>query len=168
MAWVIPKTNWTTNDGVLNTDMNRIEGNTQELYDLYSPLPGQISSQISTLQAAINAVQANLNTHTSNTTIHTTANERATWVTRGAACTFQYYQNSGLPTFTINGIACIFAGYVPPNWRVANSAHIWARQVGATNVVGLPASQLARLSTTAYFELWVPNTTNVFGYIYDG
>ena len=29
MAWVTPKTDWNTDDGIMNTDLNRIEGNTQ-------------------------------------------------------------------------------------------------------------------------------------------
>jgi hypothetical protein len=33
MAWTTPKTNWTTNDGIGDTDLNRIEANTQYLYD---------------------------------------------------------------------------------------------------------------------------------------
>lgn len=32
MAWVTPKTNWTGVDGVRDTDLNRIEGNSQHLY----------------------------------------------------------------------------------------------------------------------------------------
>lgn len=34
MAWQTPKTNWAAADGVRNTDFNRIEGNTLELYRL--------------------------------------------------------------------------------------------------------------------------------------
>lgn len=33
MAWQTPKTNWAAPDGVRDTDFNRIEGNTQYLYD---------------------------------------------------------------------------------------------------------------------------------------
>lgn len=33
MAWQTPKTDWAAPDGVRNTDMNRIEGNTKHLYD---------------------------------------------------------------------------------------------------------------------------------------
>lgn len=32
MAWQTPKTNWTRSDGVRDSDLNRIEGNIQELY----------------------------------------------------------------------------------------------------------------------------------------
>lgn len=32
MAWVTPKTNWTGADGVRDSDLNRMEGNTQHLY----------------------------------------------------------------------------------------------------------------------------------------
>ena len=31
MAWQTPKTNWSSADGVRDTDMNRIEGNALEL-----------------------------------------------------------------------------------------------------------------------------------------
>lgn len=34
MAWQSPKTDWGTSDGVRNTDMNRIEGNILELYNI--------------------------------------------------------------------------------------------------------------------------------------
>lgn len=38
MAWITPKTNWLPADGVTNSDMNRIEGNTKELKDTMWPL----------------------------------------------------------------------------------------------------------------------------------
>lgn len=37
MAWETPKTNWAAEDGLAATDMNRIEGNIQELYDRTTP-----------------------------------------------------------------------------------------------------------------------------------
>lgn len=33
MAWITPKINWLPSDGIANSDLNRIEGNTQELYN---------------------------------------------------------------------------------------------------------------------------------------
>lgn len=43
MAWQTPKTDWSTEDGVLNSDFNRIEGNLQYLYD---KMPSQAEASI--------------------------------------------------------------------------------------------------------------------------
>jgi len=37
MAWETPKTDWAAEDGLAATDMNRIEGNIQELHDRTQP-----------------------------------------------------------------------------------------------------------------------------------
>jgi hypothetical protein len=33
MGWLEPETDWNTNDGIMNTDLNRIEGNIEYLYN---------------------------------------------------------------------------------------------------------------------------------------
>lgn len=37
MAWITPKTNWNAADGVSNVDMNRIESNIQEVFNMAQP-----------------------------------------------------------------------------------------------------------------------------------
>tara|TARA_R100001480_G_scaffold7322_1_gene14909 strand:+ start:19011 stop:19547 length:537 start_codon:yes stop_codon:yes gene_type:complete len=38
MAWTTPKTDWDTDDGIEDTDLNRIEENTEYLYDSITPI----------------------------------------------------------------------------------------------------------------------------------
>lgn len=76
MAWQNPKTNWSAEDGVRDTDFNRIEGNLLELYNvdaaravinLYVSTDGSdngdgsVSSPYATIGKAISAIPRNLN-----------------------------------------------------------------------------------------------------------
>lgn len=47
MSWQAPKTDWSAADGVRDTDMNRIEGNIQELYNT-AVAPADITLYVST------------------------------------------------------------------------------------------------------------------------
>jgi hypothetical protein len=48
MAWSTPKTDWDTDDGIIYTDLNRIEANTEYLYDnkLDYPTTGTHSTEL--------------------------------------------------------------------------------------------------------------------------
>lgn len=78
MPWVNPKTDWSAQDGVRNTDLNRIEGNIKELYDkdgvrsnkvIYvdassgndTTATGTTSAPFKTITAALNSVPRNMN-----------------------------------------------------------------------------------------------------------
>jgi len=46
-TWTTPKTNWTTNDGIGDTDLNRMEENTEYLYDQNNNVAGHLKNYIS-------------------------------------------------------------------------------------------------------------------------
>jgi|TARA_R100000750_G_C2329861_1_gene89729 hypothetical protein len=46
-TWTTPKTNWTTNDGIGDTDLNRIEENTEYLYDQNDNVAGHLRNYVS-------------------------------------------------------------------------------------------------------------------------
>lgn len=52
MPWVTPKTNWLAGDGPTNADFNRIEGNSQYVYDVASPLPARVTA----IESSINSI----------------------------------------------------------------------------------------------------------------
>lgn len=81
MPWVTPKTDWSAQDGVRNTDLNRIEGNIKELYDKDGVRSSQViyvngssgndetatgtpSAPFKTITAALNSVPRNMNGNT--------------------------------------------------------------------------------------------------------
>jgi len=52
MAYVTPKTDWTSTDGVSHTDMNRIEGNTLQNHTDIGTVSTSLSSHTGTTGAA--------------------------------------------------------------------------------------------------------------------
>ena len=58
MAWQTPKTNWSSADGVRDTDMNRIEGNSLELRNTKAELTAfnALKQQVDALFATVDAL----------------------------------------------------------------------------------------------------------------
>ena len=58
MAWQTPKTDWSSADGVRDTDMNRIEGNALELKNTKAELNAfnALHKQVGTLSATVDAL----------------------------------------------------------------------------------------------------------------
>lgn len=58
MAWQTPKTDWSSADGVRDTDMNRIEGNALELKNTKAELNAfnTLQQQVGTLSATVDAL----------------------------------------------------------------------------------------------------------------
>ncbi len=54
-TWTTPKTNWTTNDGIGDTDLNRIEENTEYLYDQNNNVAGHLRNYISGFTVSANS-----------------------------------------------------------------------------------------------------------------
>ena len=82
MAWQTPKTDWSSADGVRDTDMNRIEGNALELKNTKAEL-----NAFNALQQQVDALFATVDTLTQVLTATITA---AGW---SAAQTDGYYTN---------------------------------------------------------------------------
>ena len=82
MAWQTPKTDWSSADGVRDTDMNRIEGNALELKNTKAEL-----NAFNALQQQIDALSATVDTLTQVLTATITA---AGW---SSAQTNGYYTN---------------------------------------------------------------------------
>lgn len=95
MAWQTPKTDWSSADGVRDTDMNRIEGNALELKNTKAEL-----NAFNALQQQVDALFATVDTLTQVLTATITA---AGW---SAAQTDGYYTNQ----VTVDGM---LASYNP-------------------------------------------------------